>query len=102
MDHGTQYLSYHFPNQPRYWGITPSFAFVEQPQTNGVAEQFNRALKDQPIHGRVFGNLEEVKAAVGAFIARYNREWRVEKNRFPIPLEIRQQWVDQPALAKVA
>ncbi len=46
MDHGTQYLSDHFLNQLRYWGITPSFAFVEQPQTNGVAERFNRTLKD--------------------------------------------------------
>lgn len=102
MDHGTQYLSDHFLNQLKYWGITPSFAFVEQPQTNGVAERFNRTLKDQAIHGRVFRNVEEVRAAVGAFIARYNREWRVEKNRFLSPLEIRQQWVDQAALARVA
>ena len=28
MDHGTQYLSDHFLNQARYWGIKPSFAFV--------------------------------------------------------------------------
>jgi len=79
MDHGTQYLSEHFLDQLRCWGITPSFAFVEQPQTNGVAERFNRTLKDQAIHGREFRDLEEVRAAVGAFIARYNCEWRVEK-----------------------
>ena len=102
MDHGTQYLSDHFLNQLKYGGITPTFAFVEQPQTNGVAERFDRTLKDQAIHGRVFRNVEEVRAAVGAFIARYNREWRVEKNRFLSPLEIRQQWMDQAALARVA
>ena len=102
MDHGTQYLSDHFLNQLRYWGITPSFAFVEQPQTNGVAERFNRTLKDQAIHGRVFRNVEEVRTAVGSFIARYNSEWRVEKNRFLSPLEIRQRWLDQAALARVA
>jgi len=102
MDHGTQYLSDHFLNQLRYWGMTPSFAFVEQPQTNGVAERFNRTLKDQAIHGRVFRNVEEVRAAVGAFIDRYNRECRVEKSRFLSPLEIRQQWMDQAALARVA
>jgi|GEM_PF-1986223 len=33
---------------------------------------FNRTLKDQAIHGRVFRNVEEVRASVGAFIARYN------------------------------
>ena len=79
IDHGTQYLSDHFLAQIRYWGITPSFAFVAQPQTNGVAERFNRTLKEQVIHGRIFRNVEEVRAAVAAFIKRYNAEWLVEK-----------------------
>ena len=39
MDHGSQYLSDHFLNQLRYWGIHPSFAFVEEPETNGVVER---------------------------------------------------------------
>ena len=47
MDHGSQYLSDHFTNQIKFWGIQPSYAFVEQPQTNGVAERFNRTLKEQ-------------------------------------------------------
>jgi transposase InsO family protein len=29
-----------FQNQTRAWGMTPSFAFVGQPQTNGVVERF--------------------------------------------------------------
>ena len=40
MDHCSQYLSDHFVNSVRFWGITPSFAFVEQPQTKGVVERF--------------------------------------------------------------
>ena len=39
MDHGSQYLSDHFLNQLRYWGIHPSFSFVEEPETNGVVER---------------------------------------------------------------
>ena len=35
----------HFVNQVRFWGIKPSFAFVEEPQTNGVAERFNRMAR---------------------------------------------------------
>ena len=31
MDHGSQYLSDHFTNQIKFWGIQPSYAFVEQP-----------------------------------------------------------------------
>lgn len=89
MDHGTQYLADHFLNQVRFWGITPSFAFVEQPQTNGVAERFNRTLKEQAIHGRVFRNVEEVRQAVDTFITRYNDEWLVEKLCFVSPHQAR-------------
>lgn len=92
MDHGTQYLSDHFLNQLRFWGIAPSFAFVEQPQTNGVAERFIRTLKEQVIHGRVFKTLEEVRQSVAAFVTRYNEEWRVEKLGFLTPREARDQW----------
>ena len=42
LDHGTQYLSGHFQNQIKFWGIAPSFAFVEEPQTDGVVERFDR------------------------------------------------------------
>jgi transposase InsO family protein len=91
MDHGPQYLSDHFLNQIRYWGIHPSFAFVEQPQTNGVAERFIRTLKEQAIHGRIFRNLDEVRRAVADFVTRYNREWRVEKLGFLTPAEARKQ-----------
>ena len=90
MDHGTQYLSDHFLNQLKFWGITPSFAFVAQPQTNGVAERFNRTLKEQAIYGRVFRNVEDVRDAVKTFVDLYNHEWRVEKNAYMSPHEIRQ------------
>ncbi len=69
MDHGSQYLSDHFLKQIRYWGIHPSFGFVEEPETNGVAERWNRTLKEQAIHGRM--NLEAVRVAVADFVERY-------------------------------
>jgi transposase InsO family protein len=90
MDHGTQYLSDHFLNQVRYWGIAPSFAFVQEPQTNGVVERFNRTIKEQVIHGRVFRNAQEVRQAVGAFVTRYNAEWLVEKLGFMSPSKARE------------
>lgn len=92
MDHGTQYLSDHFLNQLKFWGIAPSFAFVAEPQTNGVAERFNRTLKEQAIYGRVFRNVEDVREAVKSFVDLYNQEWRVEKNAFKTPSEIRHDW----------
>ena len=89
MDHGTQYLSDHFQNQIKAWGIAPSFAFLQEPETNGVAERFIRTLKEQAIYGRIFQNIEEVRQAVAEFVDRYNRQWRVEKNGFRSPYEMR-------------
>ena len=100
MDHGSQYLSDHFIKQVKFWGIKPSFAFVEQPQTNGVAERFNRTLKEQAIYGSIFRNIEEVRRAVGKFVQDYNAEWRVEKNGFRSPRQAREAWF--AALSKQA
>jgi transposase InsO family protein/transposase-like protein len=91
MDHGTQYQSDPFVGQIRFWGIAPSFAFVEQPQTNGVAERFNRTLKEQVVHGRVFHNLDELRAAVADFVERYNHECRLQKLGFQTPCEARER-----------
>jgi len=102
MDHGTQYLSDHFLNQLKHWGISPSFAFIDQPQTNGVAERFIRTLKEQVIFGRVFKNLQEVREAVRRFVDTYNREWLVEKNGFKSPWQARAQWLAQASLARAA
>ena len=90
MDHGTQYTADDFLNQIKFWGIAPSFAFVAEPQTNGVAERFNRTLKEQVIHGRIFKNVEAVRAAVTAFKDLHNRHWLLQKLGFMSPLEARQ------------
>ena len=71
MDHGDQYVSNHFRNQVRFWGVQASYSFIEQPQTNGIAERFMRSLKEQVVHGRIFRTVEEVRAAVDAFVALY-------------------------------
>lgn len=97
LDHGTQYLSDHFLKQVRFWGISPSFAFVSEPQTNGVVERFNRTLKEQVIHGRVFKNLEEVRQAVGEFVKTYNEQWRLEKLGYMTPVEARESFFRRAA-----
>jgi transposase InsO family protein len=90
FDHGTQYMSDHFLNQLRFWGVAASPAFIAEPQTNGVAERFNRTLKEQAIHGRVFRNVEDLRLAIADFIRRYNAHWRLEKLGYLTPLEARQ------------
>jgi putative transposase len=93
MDHGTQYLSDHFVHQLRFWGITPSFAFVAEPETHGVVERFIRTLKEQAIYGRTFRTAADVRAAVAAFVAHYNASWLIEKNGFRSPVQAREAWL---------
>ena len=97
MDHGSQYLSDHFLKQIRYWGIHPSFGFIEAPETNGVAERWNRTLKEQAIYGRVFQTLDDVRVAVAEFVERYNQSWRLEKLGDQTPIEAREAYKLRPA-----
>lgn len=89
MDSGSQYRSEDFQNQVKTWGIAPSFAFVREPQTNGVAERFIRTLKEQVIYGRTFRTIEEVRQAVAKFVELYNNEWLIEKNGYRSPIQMR-------------
>jgi transposase InsO family protein len=68
MDYGTQYLSDYFQNQLKQWGINPSFAFIEQTHTNGLAERFIRTVKEEVISRRVLQNLQEVREAARRFV----------------------------------
>jgi transposase InsO family protein len=75
-----------------YWGIQPSYAFVEQPQTNRDTERFNRTLKEQIIQGRTWHNIDELREAVREFVERYTADWLLEKNRNLSPAQARQEW----------
>ena len=95
-DHGSNFMSDAFQKQIRAWGIAPSYAFVGEPQTNGVIERLFRTLKEQIVYGRIFQTLDEVRDAVRAFVARYNAEWLIEKNGHRSPNDARAAWRDQP------
>lgn len=93
-DHGSNFMAEHFQKQARFWGISPSYAFVGEPETNGVIERFFRTMKEQVIHGRVFQTIDEVRDAVRDFAARYNAEWLIEKNGYLSPLDARTARLD--------
>jgi transposase InsO family protein len=97
MDNGPQYTADHFRKQLRFWGIAPSFAFVGEPQTNGVAERFIETLRHEVLDGRVFRNLEEVRQAVASFVRIYNEHWLLEKLGYLSPKEARERWEREKA-----
>ena len=80
----SQYLSDHFTNQ--IWGIQPSYAFVAEPQTNGVAERFNRTLKEQ-----IMVASTATSRSCGTPSATSSNS-RIEKNGYLSPAQARQAW----------
>jgi putative transposase len=91
-DHGSNFMADVFQKQIKFWGMAPSYAFVAEPETNGVIERLFRTLKEQAIHGRIFQTIEDVRVAVREFVARYNAEWLVEKNGYRSPAQMRATW----------
>jgi putative transposase len=91
-DHGSNFMADHFQKQIRFWGISPSYAFVGEPETNGVIERLFRTLKEQIVHGRIWQTIDEVRDAVRAFAALYNAEWLIEKNGYRSPDAARSAW----------
>jgi transposase InsO family protein len=91
-DHGSDFMSDDFQRQMRFWGMTPSYAFVAEPETNGCIGRLFRTPKEQAVHGRVFRTIDEVRDAVRGFAARYNAEWLIEKNGHRSPAGMRTAW----------
>jgi hypothetical protein len=58
--------------QLKHWAIIPSFALIEQSQTNAVAQCFIWTRKGRVNNGREFQNLEKVIATVGGLEDNYN------------------------------
>jgi transposase InsO family protein len=91
-DYGSNFMADHFQKQIRFWGISPSYAFVGEPETNGVIERFFRTFKEQVVHGRIYQTIDEIRDTVRAFVARYNAEWLIEKNAYRSPNAARNAW----------
>jgi putative transposase len=89
----------HFRAEIKHWGIRHSLALVGEPQTNGVIERFWKTFKKQVLEGRVYQTLADLREAVRAWAALYNREWRVGKLKGLSPDEARQAWRQNQAAA---
>jgi transposase InsO family protein len=92
-DHGSQYVSHDFRAELAYFGISISYAYVGEPEGNGIAERFMRTLKEQVLHCHRFKNLEEARRVIGEFIERYNREWLIERLGYVAPSEARRRFL---------
>jgi putative transposase len=87
------------PGRDDHLGIARSPAFHYEPETNGCAEKAIQILKEQLLWIERFETLAELRAAVRAFSALYNREWLLERHNYRTPIEARADLIRQAALA---
>ncbi len=98
-DHGSQFVADDFQRELAFLGITPSPAFVREPEGNGCAERFVRTLKENLLWLRRFETIEELRQALHAFKDTYNRTWILERHGYRTPAQVR---ADQLGLAQAA
>ena len=96
-DHGPQYTSDDFWGELSFCGIEVSYAYVGEPECNGIAERFLRTLKEQVIWPNRFRNLEEAREAIREFIARYNRDWLIGQLGYQSTAQARASYALQEA-----
>ena len=80
MDHGSRICRTTSPTRSSSGASSRPTPSSPSPSANGVAERFNRTLKEQIIHGRIYRNIAELRDAVRDFVELYNAQWIVEKN----------------------
>ncbi len=100
-DHGSNHMSGDFQAEIQCLGIEASPSFVREPEGNGVAERFIRALKENLLWVRTFQTIEELRLALVEFATRYNETWLVAWHGYQTPAQVRaaQLWLAKPNLA---
>ncbi len=88
-DHGSNYMSRDFQDEIQCLGIEASPSFVREPEGNGVAERFIRALKENLSWARVFNTIEELRQALQEFAHHYNENWLVARHGCQTPTQAR-------------
>lgn len=91
LDHWKVYLSREFLEPLYFWGVKPHFTFPMQPQTNGVAERFQRTLEEEILDGQTSLSPVALARLVRWFICAYNRRWLLRRLGYRSPWEARSQ-----------
>jgi putative transposase len=88
-DWGPQYIADAWINEVKWLGITITPSYVGEPQCNGVTERFMRTLKEQCLYLHRFETLDQARALIAEFIARYNTQWLIERLGHRTPAQAR-------------
>lgn len=86
-------------NEPEFFGIESSPAFVRAPEGNGCAERFIRTLEENLLWVQTFDTVEDLRQALLAFRETYNATWLIQRHGFIAPAAFRQKQLQPAAMA---
>jgi transposase InsO family protein len=96
-DLGSVYTSSFFTKRVKALGLDQSYAFVREPECNGVCERFIRLIKEQCLWIEEFTDLEDARRKIAAFIERYRHEWLLERHGYRTPAQVLEQAMELAA-----
>lgn len=101
-DHGPQYTGADCRALCDAWHLDHTFAPVGRPTGNAVVERFIRTLKEELIWLRDWDSIDEVRAAVAAWLQHYNTARPHQALKWMTPAEWRATKLGPPTLTLVA
>ena len=90
-DLGSVYTSSFFTKRVKALGLQQSYAFVREPECNGVSERFIRLIKEQCLWVEEFTDLDDARRKIAAFIERYRHSWILERHGYRTPAQVLEQ-----------
>ncbi len=96
-DLGSVYTSSFFTHRVKALGLQQSYAYVREPECNGVVERFNRLIKEQCLWVEEFRDLEDARTKIAAFIECYRNSWLLERHGYRTPAQVLEQALEVAA-----
>jgi len=91
-DRGIQYASQDYVSLLNKHQMTPSMSRPANPYDNAMCESFMKTLKQEEIHCREYGDLEDLQAHIEEFVDRYYNGQRLHSALgYRTPVEIEQE-----------
>lgn len=102
-DHGPQYTGADCEEMVvDKWGLLHTYAPVGRPTGNAVVERFIRTMKEEVVWLRDWESADELRAALGAWVERYNEQRPHQSLAWKTPAAFRAQKLGAAAYAKAA
>jgi putative transposase len=101
-DHGPQYTGSDCADLCKEWNLDHTYAPVGRPTGNAVAERVIRTLKEEVVWLRDWDSIDQLRAAITAWVKRYNQQRPHQALGWKTPAEYRAEKLNAVPMALAA